>query len=257
MKKLQTFYSNTTNRFKYWLLLVIASAVLVGFSYVAVQQNYRENANDPQVQYVQDLSRALEEGTSPDALGGNSPVNPAKSLGLFLVVMGDNKKVLSSSLEIEGSKDTPVPSNGTFDAAKKGQERFTWQPKKGVRLAAVMQHYGGNQPGYILVGRSLQEVEKREKELALMALASFMAMVALSTVAVRIGAEPRASRAAVKKQAPLAFEPEPKNEISEMALAEEENDTIEASNDDAAAPKETVSTSSKKRSRHHKKSNRS
>lgn len=249
MKKLQTLYSRLTNRFKYWVLMVVASAVIVGFAYVAVQQNYRENANDPQVQYAQDISAALEQGASPEQLGGNSPVDPRKSLGLFLMVMDENKKVLASSMQLDGN---PVPANGNFDAAKKGQERFTWKPQKDTRIAAVMQHYKGQKPGFILVGRSLKEVEKREQQLMLMAVASFLALLALSTVAVRIGAAPRKPRkAAAETQAPLQFENEPGAAEAMPADVDEEALPVK----EPSAPKKRTSKPKAKKSS--KKSSRS
>ena len=250
MKKLQMFYSRLTIRFKYWVLLVVASAVIVGFGYVAVQQNYRDAANDPQVQYAQDISNALEQGASPEALGGNSPVDPRKGLGLFLVVIGEDKKVLASSMQLEGANN-PVPPNGTFDAAKKEQQRFTWKPAKDVRVAAVMQHYAGKKPGYILVARSLKETEKREQQLTLTALASFLALLAISTVAVRIGAGPRKPRAvAAETQSPLQFE----SDATDTAPEDVDEETLPVK--EPSAPKAKSSKSSSKAKKSSKKSSR-
>lgn len=174
-------------RAKMWWLAVGASAVVVAFPYLAVHQNYRHGANDPQVQYAQDLSLALEQGASAEAFGGNSPVDPRKSLGLFLMAFGEDKAVLANTMQLEG--DAPVPPQDILNAAKNdGQQRFSWQPRGDVRVAAVLQHYGGAKPGYLLVGRSLAEVDKRQQQLAFMALGAFAVLVALATIGVRLGA---------------------------------------------------------------------
>lgn len=40
------------------------------------------------------------------------------------------------------------------------EDRFTWEPKKGVRQAVVARYHDGVSPVFIVVGRSLREVEK-------------------------------------------------------------------------------------------------
>lgn len=60
---------------------------------------------------------------------------------------------------------------GVLDSAQQhGQNRVTWQPEPRVRSAAVTVPFGGAQPGYVLAGRSLREVEQREDNLLLLAL---------------------------------------------------------------------------------------
>jgi hypothetical protein len=56
-----------------------------------------------------------------------------------------------------------------FDNAReKGENRITWEPKEGVRIAAVIKRFEGktaSTSGFVLAGRSLDEVEKRQKNL--------------------------------------------------------------------------------------------
>jgi hypothetical protein len=49
----------------YWLPLAIIASGLCFFTYVAVQQNYRMNTNDPQVELAQNDAVALKAGISP------------------------------------------------------------------------------------------------------------------------------------------------------------------------------------------------
>ncbi|HEX8964956.1 MAG TPA: hypothetical protein VF820_00820, partial [Patescibacteria group bacterium] len=43
-----------------------------------------------------------------------------------------------------------------------GEDRITWQPEKGVRIAAVIDKLSGDKKGFVLVGRNLREIESRE-----------------------------------------------------------------------------------------------
>jgi hypothetical protein len=54
---------------------------------------------------------------------------------------------------------------GVFDYVRQhDQDRITWQPEPGVRIATVVAGYTGSQSGFVLAGRSLREVEKRESQ---------------------------------------------------------------------------------------------
>ena len=44
---------------------------------------------------------------------------------------------------------------------QKGQDRVTWQPEAGVRMATVVVSFDH---GFVMAGRSLTEVEKRESQ---------------------------------------------------------------------------------------------
>jgi sensor histidine kinase regulating citrate/malate metabolism len=56
--------------------------------------------------------------------------------------------------------------NGVLDAAKtKGETRITWQPKKGLRFALVVKYFNDQNSGYVVVGRSIKEIEARESDL--------------------------------------------------------------------------------------------
>ena len=64
-----------------------------------------------------------------------------------------------------GRLNSLMPS-GVFDYTRQNKEdRVSWQPETGVRIAAVVVAYGGAQPGFVLAGRSLREVEARESQI--------------------------------------------------------------------------------------------
>ena len=176
--------NHITPAVKVFIPLAVAVTVMSGLVYVAVQQNYRQSANDPQIEYAQGL--ATQFGSSSTIPPISPSIDIARSLSSFVAVYDSTGKILQSS-GVLNNKPPMVPA-GVFDVAKKsGQDRITWEPQPDVRIALVVQKYQGTQNGYVAVGRSLREVESRISMLGwyvfiawLFALAaSFAALVAL------------------------------------------------------------------------------
>jgi len=145
---------------KKWLPLAIATAGLCGLVYLTVQQSLRMGANDPQIQMAEDAASHLNAGASMDSVVPSTKVEIADSLAPFLIVFDESGKVLASSATLHGSIPTyPV---GVLEYARQnGQNRVTWQPEAGVRMATVAVPYNS---GFVMAGRSLTEVEKRESQ---------------------------------------------------------------------------------------------
>ncbi len=141
---------------KQWIPLAVLATLLCGVVYLVVQQNDRLGANDPQVQYTQDIKVALEQGTTPDQIVGQNKVDIANSLDSFFIIYGTNKSITASSATLNNGSPS-IPSGVLDGVAKRGEARVTWQPQKGVRIAAVVLKY---KDGYILAGRNMKEVEK-------------------------------------------------------------------------------------------------
>lgn len=138
-----------------WALALFGITVSAGMAYTAVQQSLRLSANDPQVQLAEDVAGALDAGTRPRDLVQNYKIDPSVSLSSFVVIYDKQRKVLASSGTLAG-KD-PAPHPGVFDYVDSyGEDRVTWMPKPGVRIAMVMTTYKN---GYVLAGRSLRDVD--------------------------------------------------------------------------------------------------
>lgn len=156
------------NRTKSLLLSLIVFVALGGLLYTiycTAQQVYRQSANDPQVQLTEDVARILAQGRDPeDVIPKQAQMDMSQSLSAFAMILDENGKVITSSAKLDDK--TPTPPKGALTVAKNNQDnRITWEPKKGVRIAAVIKHYSGEKPGYILAGRNLREIEDREKML--------------------------------------------------------------------------------------------
>ena len=140
-----------------WLPLAIATAGLCGLAYLTVQQSLRMGANDPQIQMAEDAASALNGGASVDSVVPTTRVELATSLAPFMIVFDGSGKVLAASATLHGS--VPAYPSGVLDYTRqKGEDRVTWQPESGVRMATVVVKYD---QGFVLAGRSMREVEIR------------------------------------------------------------------------------------------------
>jgi hypothetical protein len=161
-----------------WLPIAVACTLVLGITYVLVQQVYRTGANDPQVMVARDVAAALVAGTAPDQLVSNETIDPSVSLAPFVIIFDAAHRPLVSSAVLAGA--TPVPPAGVLDASKAtGENRVTWQPRADTRIAAVVVPVGGGAGGFVLAGRSLREVEERISVMTLsMALGWAATMIA-------------------------------------------------------------------------------
>ncbi len=141
-----------------WLLVAVAATLIFGTIYIVAQQTWRMMANEPQVQISEDIAAALAAGQNPSNLNQNSPIDLAKSLSTFVIIYDDKGGVVAASGKLNGA--APALPKGVLDYARQyGQNRLTWQPAPGVRLASVVTAYKSSSPGFVLVGRSLRETE--------------------------------------------------------------------------------------------------
>lgn len=149
-----------------WVFLAIIITVAYFFIYTVVQQSYRLSANDPQIQMAEDAKLSIENGTKLESIIPQRRVDMSNSLDPYLIIFDELGVPIMSSVKLDGV--TPKPPIGVFtDAKTKGSLTFTWQPKPGVRSAVVVMRFNGINSGYVLAGRSLREVEKREDQLFL------------------------------------------------------------------------------------------
>ena len=166
---------------RYFIPLAVVISGMSGLVSLSIQQNFRQNANDPQIQMAENAANSLDSGIAPQALISLDKVDMAKSLSPFIIIFDQHGKVIASNAFLNGS--TPTPPSGVFDFIKSNgandtgqindklisvgvsgsiEDRFTWEPASGVRDAAVVTKYNS---GYVLAGRSLFEVENREDNL--------------------------------------------------------------------------------------------
>lgn len=140
-----------------WLPLGVITIGLGGLLYVGIQQVYRHDLNDPQVQIARDVANALRDGAEPAAVVPRYVFNADESLSPFVAVFDESGLTLESSASIAGAP--PKPPQGVFDAARVlGENRVTWQPSESTRIALVVR-YVPEKKLYVGAGRNMSEVE--------------------------------------------------------------------------------------------------
>ena len=170
--------------FKAWLPFAVTISAFCLLVYAAVQQAYRQSADDPQIQMANDAVTALSNGHSADSLVPAAKVSIADSLSPFLIIYDSSGNELASSAVLDGV--TPALPNGVLDSTKQlGENRISWQPRPGVRIATVIVSYRN---GYVLAGRNMREVEQREAQVSMFAGMTWI-LAMLGTLAVIIFGE--------------------------------------------------------------------
>jgi hypothetical protein len=143
-----------------WLTLGALATAVCLIVYLVAQQTWRTSANDPQIQLARDAAAALAAGKAVDTVVPRESVDMERSLAPFLIVFDSNGKVLAASATLRGN--VPGVPKGVLDYVRdRGEDRITWQPIGGVRIASVIVSYAGSRSGYVLAGRSLEETERR------------------------------------------------------------------------------------------------
>jgi hypothetical protein len=196
-------------------LVLSGIATLLALALYAIPQHVlRSGANDPQIQMATDMAAVLEKYGVTDGLlqgallkSSGGVVDLRRSLSPFLIVYDDKGQPVGSTAQLDGQ--TPTPPSGVFDFVRThGEERISWQPigrGRGVRIAAVVERVNGTQPGFVLSGRSMREVQARIGDVKMMAGLTWLGMLCLiviGTIAYAIYTRPKTNRETLNSPAP-------------------------------------------------------
>jgi hypothetical protein len=109
---------------------------------------------------AEDASILLQNQSPMGPIVPDRAVEVSQSLAPFLQIYDEKGSLLDANVMLHGKSLTI--SKSALDYAKDhGENRLTWQPEKGVRIAAVVSYYQGQYPGFVVAGRSLRETENR------------------------------------------------------------------------------------------------
>jgi hypothetical protein len=174
------------------LILGLILTVMGGSAAVAFQQLLRRGADEPQIQMAEDYAAGLASGQRPSdviplpmaiiptppivarredgsqaqlwtccSIRMTGGVDIDRSLQPFALVYDESGSPIFSNGFLDQA--IPAPPHGVFDYLRShATDKFTWQPRHGVRIAAVARRIDGPHPGFVLVGRSLALVEDQE-----------------------------------------------------------------------------------------------
>jgi len=174
-----------------WLPFGVISTLFCLLVYVAVQQDLRQAADDPQIQMAEDAAARLRAGADPKEIVPRRVVDIRTSLAPYLIVFDDRNEPVVGNARLNGRLPT-VPSGALEHARTNGQNRVTWRPEPGARQAIVITPAAGT-PWTVVAGRSLREQEARQARLVRMIGLLWLTIIILSFGSValrRVAAEP-------------------------------------------------------------------
>lgn len=170
-----------------WIPLAVGLTLLSGLVYVTGQQVLRMSADDPQIQIARDAAYRLSQGATPESVVGSDSVDVANELGTFVVVFDSSGAPIAGSGQLHG--ELAAPPKGVLDHARSsGEDRVTWQPQTGVRVASITESVDGDQKGFVFVGRSLKVAEEHIDTLGQLVTAGWLAIM-VGTLVVVLGVE--------------------------------------------------------------------
>jgi hypothetical protein len=143
-----------------WLPLAGVVTILCLLVYLAVQQVWRHAADDPQIQMATDIADALASGATTEAVVPRTSIDVGRSLAPFVMLLDDRGTVLASSGALRGGVRR-IPDGVLQHVRAAGEERMTWQPEPGIRIATVVVRVSSRAGGFVVVGRSLRETQAR------------------------------------------------------------------------------------------------
>jgi len=110
-------------------------------------------------------------------------IDLADSLANSVIVLDQHGVVLASTARLDGA--TPIPPSAALRATDGGRTNtVTWQPRPGIRQAAVIVGFTGPRgSGTVVVSRSLRLVEQRENTLLRLSLAGWLLALLVTALA--------------------------------------------------------------------------
>ncbi len=146
----------------FYTLALALIFTLWGFSAaITFQQLLRRGANQPQIQMAQNYAAGFGSGSlHPDSIPA-AHIDLASSLEPFVILYNADGNPVRTTGYLNDAAPTPPPGVLAY-LHTHSTDNFTWQPRRGIRIAAVAQRIDGLHPGFILVGRSLTLVQQQE-----------------------------------------------------------------------------------------------
>lgn len=165
------------------LLLSFIVTGLVALHYLGMQQYVRLALNDEPNEIATDITAQLAPSSSLANVSLNkNPVDLKDSLSSFTLIYGADKKQIAASSDLNGK--APSIPEGVLDFAKShGENRITWQPENGLRYAIVVKYFNDKSEGFVVVGKSLKESEKKQSALLLESVATWTVLQVVTLVA--------------------------------------------------------------------------
>lgn len=154
------FYSAPVE-IKCFLAFSVFVTAMIVFVYAVAQNILRSEADDPQIQMAEEASFLLNHNAPMGPIVPEIGVELSESLKPFLQIYDEKGSLLDGNATMNGISPKIPKSALSYAKDHGGKNRLTWRLESGAKIAAVIYHYGGKNPGYAVAGRSLRETENR------------------------------------------------------------------------------------------------
>ncbi len=152
-------------------------------AYLLVQQSLRGSADDLPAALAQSTVAQLDGGVAPDRALSQGQIELTHSLSPFVLVFDASGRLVASSATLDGRSPT-YPAGALTTVSARGENRVTWQPEPGVRLATVARPWSG---GVVVAGQSLQLTEHHIDVVGELCVAGWLTTQVLIVMAVALG----------------------------------------------------------------------
>jgi hypothetical protein len=147
--------------FFHTVALGLILTLMGGTAAITFQQLLRRGADQPQIQMAEDYAAKIAAGQAPAEVLPAGDIDLRRSLEPFAVAYDGSGRPVRANGHID--EEMPTPPAGVFAYLRTHPtDKFTWQPRPSIRIAAVARRIDGPHPAFILVGRSLGFVEQQE-----------------------------------------------------------------------------------------------
>jgi hypothetical protein len=161
-------------------LPIVIIFLAISSTLVITQQTVRTLSDSQLLDISANLVQNIEKNPAVlQSIPQEQTVDPSKVNDIFLQIYNDDKTVQFSNLALEGAEKPRVP-DGVLDFAKQyGKNTITWAPKKDTRLGITARRFGGEKPGYVLVGKSMRSTDALVLKILNVAGFAFLASTAI------------------------------------------------------------------------------
>lgn len=137
-----------------WVAGAVITTIVFATMYLALQHIGRQAVNDAPAAAA--AAQIQQIGSDP---GLGPRLELTKDSGIFLMVIGEDNKAISTTVTLRGKVPTlPV---GVLDTTRAtGTDVVTWQPEPGLRMAVVTRQAAGK---VVVAGQSLTPFENTDK----------------------------------------------------------------------------------------------
>jgi hypothetical protein len=168
----------------WWVTGVLLITVAACLAWLSYGLSLRNGADRQPLRLAAAAAGQLASGSPPGSVLP-AAIDMASAPAPFIIVFDSQHRVLASSGHLNGR--TPgLPAGVLAWVTAHGQDRITWQPRPGLREAAVIEPYRGLRPGFVLAAQSLQDISSQQRSLTWSVAYMWLAAFAISFLIARL-----------------------------------------------------------------------